>query len=109
MKINTKHKSIQTNNDRKQIPETVVYYNKIKFRVDVSGQMARKYNVKSKSYRWLVQAFFNIFDFSGINAWIPYKETSAQNIARQQFLLQITEELSSRRKGKSTRNIKWPI
>ncbi|KAF7387005.1 hypothetical protein HZH66_011457 [Vespula vulgaris] len=56
-------------------------------------QMARKYSVKSKSYRWPVQVSFNILDSTGINAWILYKETSRQNISRQQFLLQIAEEL----------------
>ncbi|KAL2737608.1 piggyBac transposable element-derived protein 4-like [Vespula squamosa] len=54
----SKHKSVQINNDRKRIPEIVAaYYKKIKFGVDVTDQVARKYNVKSKFYRWPVQQF----------------------------------------------------
>ncbi|XP_043678207.1 uncharacterized protein LOC122633851 [Vespula pensylvanica] len=87
--LSSKHKRIKINNDRKRIPATVAYYNKTKF----GDQMARKYSVKSKSYRWPVQVSFNILDLTGINAWILYKETSRQNISRQQFLLQIAEEL----------------
>ncbi|KAL2723562.1 piggyBac transposable element-derived protein 4-like [Vespula maculifrons] len=68
------HKRIKLNNDRKRIPET--------------------YSAKSKSYRWPVQVSFNILDWAGINVWILYKETSGQNISRQQFLLQIAEELA---------------
>ena len=52
--LSTKHKNVKINNDRKRIPETVAYYNKTKFGVDVTDQMARKYSVKSKSYRWPV-------------------------------------------------------
>ncbi|KAL2748756.1 LOW QUALITY PROTEIN: piggyBac transposable element-derived protein 4-like [Vespula maculifrons] len=44
---NHKIKSITTESE----PETVAYYNKIKFGIDVTDQMARKYSVKSKSYR----------------------------------------------------------
>ncbi|KAF7388691.1 hypothetical protein HZH68_012633 [Vespula germanica] len=87
--LSLKHKRIKINNDRKRILATVAYYNKTKF----GDQMPRKYSVKSKSYRWPVQVSFNILDLTGINAWILYKETSRQNISRQQFLLQIAEEL----------------
>ena len=92
--LSTKHKYVKINNDRKRIPETVAYYNKTKFGVDVTDQMARKYSVKSKSYRWPIQVFFNIIDLAGFNAWILYKETSGINISRQQFLLQVAEELA---------------
>ncbi|KAL2735725.1 piggyBac transposable element-derived protein 4-like [Vespula squamosa] len=56
-----------------------------KFGVDITDQMARKYSIKSKSYRWLMQVFFNILDLT---------ETSVQNISRQQFLLQKAEKLA---------------
>lgn len=56
--------------------------------------MARKYSVKSKSYRWPVQVFFNILDLAGINSWILYKEVTGQKISRQEFLLQLAEELA---------------
>ncbi|KAL2731752.1 LOW QUALITY PROTEIN: piggyBac transposable element-derived protein 4-like [Vespula squamosa] len=65
--LNSKNKSVKINNDRKQ-PEIVAYYNKSKFGGDVTDQMARKYSVKSKSYRWVVQVSLNILDLASINA-----------------------------------------
>ncbi|KAL2735621.1 piggyBac transposable element-derived protein 4-like [Vespula squamosa] len=65
--LSSKNKSVKINNDRKQ-PEIVAYYNKSKFGGDVTDQMARKYSVKSKSYRWAVQVSFNILDLASINA-----------------------------------------
>ncbi|KAF7380287.1 hypothetical protein HZH66_014642 [Vespula vulgaris] len=67
----------------------ILDFNEIGFQL-----MSRKYSAKSKSYRWPVQVSFNILDWAGINVWILYKETSGQNISRQQFLLQIAEELA---------------
>lgn len=54
--------------------------------------MVRKYSVKSKSYRWLVQIFFNIIDLAGINAWILYKEITGEKNSGQQ--LQLADELA---------------
>jgi hypothetical protein len=48
--------------------------------------MARKYSGKSKCQRWSLQVFFNILDLTGINAWILYKETTGEEISRQEFL-----------------------
>ncbi|KAL2716120.1 piggyBac transposable element-derived protein 4-like [Vespula squamosa] len=76
--LNSKHKSVKISNDRKRIPETVAYYNKTKFGIYVTGQKASKCNVKSKSYRWPVQVFFNVLDLTGINPWILYKETTEE-------------------------------
>ena len=55
--------------------------------------MARKYTVKSKSERPSLQIFFNIFDLSGINSWVLYRETTDKKFSRQQFLFQLAEEL----------------
>ncbi|OAD55272.1 hypothetical protein WN48_04914 [Eufriesea mexicana] len=74
MILSTKHKSVKTKNNRKKTPETITYYNKSKFGIDMVDQMARKYSVKSKCSRWPVQAVFNILDFAGINAWIIRKQ-----------------------------------
>ncbi|KAL2738085.1 piggyBac transposable element-derived protein 4-like [Vespula maculifrons] len=84
--LSSKHKRIKINNDRKRIPATVTYYNKTQIRR--SNGRRRK-----ESTACPVQVSFNILDLTGINAWILYKETSRQNISRQQFLLQIAEEL----------------
>jgi hypothetical protein len=79
----------------KSLPETISYYNQSKFGVDMVDQMARKYSTKSKSHRWPLQVFFNILDLAGINAWILYKETTGENISRQDFLLQLAVELAA--------------
>ncbi|KAL9905270.1 rhodopsin 4 isoform 1-T4 [Glossina fuscipes fuscipes] len=64
-------------------------------KTDVTDQMARKYSVKSKCQRWPLQVFFNILDLAGINAWILYKETTGEEISRQEFLFQLAEELGT--------------
>ncbi|GFQ83645.1 uncharacterized protein TNCT_189581 [Trichonephila clavata] len=57
--------------------------------------MARKFTTKSKSCRWPLQVFFNILDLAGINAWILYKQTTGDNISRQEFLLKLAVELAA--------------
>ncbi|CAH2089749.1 unnamed protein product [Euphydryas editha] len=93
--LSSKHKSVKIASNRKRTPETVSFYNKTKFGVDVLDQMARKYSVKAGSRRWPLQVFYNILDLAAINAWILYKETCDENITRKQFLFQLAEELSS--------------
>lgn len=61
----------------------------------MTDQMARKYTTKSKSCRWPLQVFFNILDLAGINAWILYRQTTGENISRQDFLLQLAVELAA--------------
>ena len=36
--------------------------------MDIVDQMARKYNAKAGSFRWLLQVFLNILDLAAINA-----------------------------------------
>lgn len=67
----------------------------IKFGVDVTDQMARKYGVKSKCHRWSLQIFFNILDLAKINAWILYIVTTSEEISRQEFLFPLAEELGT--------------
>ena len=57
--------------------------------------MSRKYSVKSKSRRWPLQIFFNILDLAAINAWILYTEATGERISRQDFLLNLAENLSA--------------
>ncbi|OAD61678.1 hypothetical protein WN48_08004 [Eufriesea mexicana] len=80
--LSTKHKTIKIKNNRKTTPETITYYNKTKFGVDIIDQMARKYSVKSKCNRWSVQVFFNILDFVGINSRILHQETTGLKLSR---------------------------
>lgn len=92
--LSSKHKFVSIENNDKRLPETVSYYNKTKFGVDMTDQMARKFTTKSKSCRWPLQVFFNILDLAGINAWILYKQTTGDNISRQDFLLKLAVELA---------------
>ena len=93
--LSTKHNSVKTEGDKNK-PETIIFYNKTKFGVDVTDQMARKYTVKSCSQRWPLQIFFNILDLAAINAWVLYNETCGENISRKDFLFPLPEELSSK-------------
>lgn len=77
------------------LPDFIQFYNKTKFGVDMTDQMARKYTVKSSSCRWPLQIFFNILDLAAINAWILYKEVTGMQIERKQFLFQLAEQLSA--------------
>lgn len=91
-----RHKFVKIENAGECLPETSAYYNKTKFGVDMTDQMARKYSTKSKSCRWPIQVFFNILDLAAINAWILYKQTTGETISRQAFLFQLAEELATK-------------
>ncbi|XP_055378966.1 piggyBac transposable element-derived protein 4-like [Condylostylus longicornis] len=99
--LSTKHTSVSIEKSKKQLPETIAFYNKTKCGVDMTDQMARKYSVKSGSRRWPLQVFFNILDLAAINAWVLYKETTGENISRKDFLFQLAEELSTECKDPS--------
>ena len=89
------HPTVTIGNDEKKLPETVHFYNNTKYGVDVVDQMARKYSVKASSRRWPVHVFYNILDLAAINAWVLYKEVTGKTITRQDFILQLAEELSA--------------
>lgn len=94
--LSSKHKFVKIEKTNKCLPESIAYYNSTKFGVDMTDQMVRKYSTKSKSRRWPVQVFFNILDLAALNAWILYKETTGENISRQEFLFQLAEELATK-------------
>ncbi|KAL2729390.1 piggyBac transposable element-derived protein 4-like [Vespula squamosa] len=52
--LNLKHKSVKIKKDDKLLPEIVVFCNNIKFNVDMTDQMVRKYTVKAGSRRWQI-------------------------------------------------------
>lgn len=99
--LSTKHKGVKIDTSSKKLPETISFYNKTKFGVDVTDQMARKYSVKSGSRRWPLQVFFNILDLAGINSWILYRSITGKNISRKDFLFRLAEELTSEYKSSS--------
>ncbi|XP_024224668.1 uncharacterized protein LOC112213134 [Bombus impatiens] len=85
--LSTKNTDIQVEDNYKGDPETIAFYNKTKFGVDVVDQMAPKYSVKAGSFRWSLQvSFFNILDLAAINAWILRKECTGSKISRKEFI-----------------------
>jgi hypothetical protein len=102
--LSSKHQTCKVDKTYKKLPETILYYNKTKFGVDVTDQMAHKYTVKSASRRWPLQVFFNILDLAGINSWILYKETTGEKISRKDFLFKLAEELASEFQSSRTKS-----
>ena len=72
----TMHPSVTVRQSTKKLPETVEYYNSIKYRVDVLDQKARMYTTKIPSRRRPLQVFSNILDFMAINSVILYNQVS---------------------------------
>ena len=103
--LSTLHNSlrIDESDNPKKKPNTVVYYNKTKYGVDVADQMARQYSVKCASRRWPLHVFFNIIDLAIINSWILYRKITGSNISRWQFMQQLTEELTGTCKNRRNR------
>ena len=93
-----KHTSIQVEDNYKRVPETIAFYNKTKFGVDVIDQMAHKYSVKAGSFPWPLQVFFDILDLAAINAWILYKECTRSKISRKEFIFCLAKELTGENK-----------
>lgn len=50
----------------------------------MTDQIAKKYPVKTRSLRWTLQIFYNIFDLNTVNAWILYKEITGKFIRQKQ-------------------------
>lgn len=96
--LSTKHRNIQIEDNRKHVPETITFYNKTKFGVDVADQMARKYSIKAGCFRWPLQVFYNILDLAAINAWILYKECTGSKISRKEFIFSLADELAGENK-----------
>ena len=97
--LNTKHTGVRIEDNYKRVPETITFYNKtkcVKHGVDVIDQMARKYSVKARSFRWPLQVFFNIL--AAINARILYKECTKSKISRKEFIFCLAEELAGENK-----------
>ena len=94
--LSTMRSTVYIGDDRKSKPETVNFYNSIKFGVDVVDQMARKYIVNAASRRWPVQFFYNILNLAAINAHILYKLITGSKISRRRYLLRLSKELRSR-------------
>ena len=57
--LSTKHTGVRIKDNYKRVPETIAFYNKTKYGVDIVDQMARKYSVKAGSFQWPLH--FSIF------------------------------------------------
>ncbi|KAL2741443.1 piggyBac transposable element-derived protein 4-like [Vespula squamosa] len=95
--INTKHKSVQINNDRKRLPETVIT------KLNSASMSPVKWQESTASNQDHIDGPCKFFSTSLI---FP-KQVHKIYPDNQQFILQIAEELFSRRKEKRTRNIKF--
>ena len=78
--LSSVHQSVAVDQThRKNMPETVSYYNKPKAGVDVLEQMASYHTIKTATRRWPVAIFYNILDCAWINTYILYcKVTNTQ-------------------------------
>ena len=79
---------------RRKKPESVLFYNKTKFGVDVLDQMAKIYFVKAANTRWPIHVFYNTIDLALINSWIVYKNVCKPGISRRKYIQKISEELT---------------
>ena len=96
--LSTKHTGVRIEDNYKRVPETIAFYNKTKYGVDVVDQMARKSSVKAGSFWWPLQVFFNILDWAAINAKILYKECTRSKISRKEFIFCLAGELTGENK-----------
>ena len=92
--ISSRHEFVKTEENGKQKPNTVKFYNHTKFGVDILDEMARKYSVKPASRRWPVHVFCNILDLAAINAWILFREATHAKISRREYLQRLVEEMT---------------
>ncbi|KAL2729693.1 piggyBac transposable element-derived protein 4-like [Vespula squamosa] len=95
--INTKHKSVQINNDRKRLPETVIT------KLNSASMSPVKWQESTASNQNHIDGLYKFFSTSLIFSKQVH-ETYPDN---QEFILKIAEELFPRRKGRRTRNIKF--
>ena len=86
--------SIPEENSPKKKTESVLFYNKMKFGVDVLDQITRIYSVKAASRRWPIHGFYNIIDLALINSWIVYKHVCERSISSRKYIQKIIEELT---------------
>ena len=105
--------SIPEENNSKKKSESVLFYNKTKFGVDVLDQMTRIYSVKAASRRWPIHVFYNIIELALINSWIVYKNVCKSSISRRKYIQKISEELTgnvpnSTQTGNREANIQSP-
>ena len=68
--------SVELGKSKKKKPETVEFYNKTKWNVDMADQMAN-----------------SLLDLAGINAFVRYEKQTGDKVSRRNFLFKLTTEL----------------
>lgn len=76
--LSTLHYSPDNNNEV-ELPEIINFYNKTKGGVDIFDAMAKKYSVQRKTKRWPVCIFYGLLNGIGINSWVLFKCSRANN------------------------------
>ena len=94
--LSTLHPSVSIPEEKnpKKKPESVLFYNKTKFGVNVIDQMTRSYSVKAARRRWPILVFNNIIDLALTKSWIVYKNVCKSSISRRKYVQKISEELN---------------
>ncbi|KAL2737036.1 piggyBac transposable element-derived protein 4-like [Vespula squamosa] len=104
--INTKHKSVQINNDRKRLPETVIT------KLNSASMSSVKWQESTAPNQNYIDGSCKFFSTSLIfsvemHGSLIKKQVHKIYSDNQQFIVQIAQELFPTRKGKRTRNIKF--
>ena len=87
------HMFVELGESEKKNRETVEFYNKTKYSVDMADQMARQYSVKADTRRWPVAVFYNILDLAAINVFVLHKKQTGNKVSRRDFLFKLATEL----------------
>ena len=95
--LSSHHATVSISNESKKKPETVLFYSHSKCGVDSVSQMVKHFSTKSASRRWPLAVFYNLLDMAAINAWILYRECTGSNTSRRNFLLELAEELVTKK------------
>ena len=86
--------SVGSDSSEKRKPETIEFYNKTKYGVDVADQMTCQYLVKAGTRRSSVAFFYNILDLACINAFVLYKERRGNSIPRRDLIFKLETKLT---------------
>ena len=92
--LSTMHRGAETQVDGKKKPDSVLYYNANKCRVDMLDSMCRQLSTKAPTRHWTMATFCNLLDMAIVNAWIIYQQKLSTKITRRQFMLTLSQQLT---------------
>ena len=84
--------------DPKNRPEIIKFYNKTKIGVDLVDQMVRTYTCKRQTRRWPFILFYNVLDIAAQNAYTVFRQVypdylSSHCSRRRRFITDLAESL----------------